>query len=192
MDSHQGPERTTGDAQFVLAAVDRALAGDSDAMGSLYRRFSGSVYGLARSIVRDDHEAEDVTQQVFLRLMTSLKTFQPSRGSFQSWLLRVTRNAALDHLRQRPPAPPRETLGLNVPAPETRSAVTETVTDALSALPVRQHRVIVLLHLGLTPAEVALAMDMSEGAVYVLRHRARERLCRVLTEQGVTPATARS
>jgi RNA polymerase sigma factor (sigma-70 family) len=179
----------TEDAPVVLDAVERALDGDRQAIDLLYRRFATNVYGLARSIVRDDHEAEDVTQQVFIKLMTSLGTFRRSRGTFQSWLLRMARNTAIDHIRCRPPVFLEHALLADLPAPDERSAIGEVVTAALAALPLGQRRVIVLLHLGLSSQEVAEALGLSEGAVYGLRHRARRSLCRHLVREGVTPHT---
>jgi RNA polymerase sigma-70 factor (ECF subfamily) len=182
------PDREV-EGSFVLGAVDRAMDGDPDAMGLLYQRYSTNVYGLVRSIVRDEHEAEDITQQVFLKLLTSLNTFRPARGSFEGWLLRIARNAALDHLRRRPPVPVAETFAQETPAPDTRSSSTESISAAIERLPVRQRQVVVLIRLGLSASETARAMELSEGAVYLLRHRARRRLCQELTALGIGPAT---
>ncbi len=177
------------DLPWVLESVEHALAGDRDAMDALYRRFNRSVYGLARSIVHDDHEAEDVTQQVFLKLMTSMRTFEGSRGSFQSWLLRIAHNTAIDYVRRRPPITVDYYFEDQLPAREERSPIADAVTAAIEALPMGQRRVIVLLNLGLSSAEVAAALGVSEGAVYGLRHRARRRLCQQLARDGLTPRT---
>src|SRR5215212_2017156 len=74
---------------------DRAKQGDSDAIRYLYLRFADNVYGYARSIVRDEHEAEDVTQQVFARLMGSIERYEQRSVPFSSWLLRITHNMAI-------------------------------------------------------------------------------------------------
>ena len=72
-------------------AVARAREGDEAAFRFLYLRFSNNIYGYVRSIVRDDHEAEDVTQQVFAKLMTSLVKYNDRGTPFFGWLLRLAR-----------------------------------------------------------------------------------------------------
>ena len=73
-----------------------------DAVRFLYVRFKDNVYGYVLSIVREPHEAEDVTQQVFMKLMSSISKYEPRAVPFTAWILRVARNVAIDHLRQRP------------------------------------------------------------------------------------------
>ena len=80
-------------------AVARAKEGDQDALRFLYVSYSNNVYGYVRSIVRDDHEAEDVTQHVFAKLMTTLVKYDDRGVPFFAWLLRLARNVAIDHLR---------------------------------------------------------------------------------------------
>ena len=80
-------------------AVSRAKEGDDEAMRFLYLRYSHNIYGYVRSIVRDDHEAEDVTQHVFAKLMTVLHKYDDRGIPFFAWLLRLARNLAIDHLR---------------------------------------------------------------------------------------------
>jgi len=84
-----------------MNAVLRAQAGDADAIRVLYLRYKDNVYGYVLSFVRDQHEAEDITQQVFLKLMSVLDKYRPREVPFTSWLLRVARNVALDSLRRR-------------------------------------------------------------------------------------------
>ena len=80
-------------------AVARAKQGDQKALRHLYVSYSHNIYGYVRSIVRDDHEAEDVTQQVFAKLMTALGKYDERGVPFLAWLLRIARNVAIDHLR---------------------------------------------------------------------------------------------
>ena len=80
-------------------AVARAKEGDHEALRFLYVTYSHNIYGYVRSIVRDDHEAEDVTQHVFAKLMTSLVKYDDRGVPFFAWLLRLARNVAIDHLR---------------------------------------------------------------------------------------------
>jgi RNA polymerase sigma-70 factor (ECF subfamily) len=183
-------DATASDSEWVLQVVDRALLGDRSALEALYRRFSEAVRLYARSIVQEQHEAEDVTQQVFLKLMTSLGTFSASRGSFHGWLLSVARNTALDTLRRRRTLPVAEVYGPDVAAPDGRSEDAEALTALLEGLPVRQRQVVVLFELGLTAAEIAPVLRATEGGVHVLYHRARKRLCPELTRLGMAPSVA--
>ena len=72
-------------------------------MRVLYLRYSDNVYGYLRSIVRDDSEAEDLTQHVFMKLVTVIVKYNDRGVPFSGWLLRLARNVALDHLRRRRP-----------------------------------------------------------------------------------------
>jgi RNA polymerase sigma-70 factor (ECF subfamily) len=185
----QVDQATMADDARLLGEVERALEGDGAALAALYERFRASVQACAMRVVGDPHEAEDVTQQVFLKLMTSLGTFRPARGSFQGWLLQVTRNAALDHVRRRRAFPAAEVYGPDVAATPGVSPLRGPLLSALADVPERQLQVLFLLHVGFSPAEVARAMGTSEGAVHVLHHRARRRLLPVLTAEGLAPAT---
>ncbi|MGH2882522.1 MAG: RNA polymerase sigma factor, partial [Solirubrobacteraceae bacterium] len=80
-------------------AVARAKEGDDEALRFLYVTYSQNIYGYVRSIVRDDHEAEDVTQHVFAKLMTAIGKYDERGVPFMAWLLRLARNLAIDHLR---------------------------------------------------------------------------------------------
>ena len=91
-------------------AVARAKEGDHEAFRFLYITYSQNIYGYVRSIVRDDHEAEDVTQHVFAKLMTTLVKYDDRGVPFFAWLLRMARNVAIDHLRANRLTPTEEVL----------------------------------------------------------------------------------
>ena len=102
----------------VRLAIARAKEGDRDALRLLYIRYSGNVYGYVRSIVRDDKEAEDLTQHVFMKLMTVIVKYDDHGVPFSAWLLRLARNVALDHLRRRRATPTEEVFGADTHADE--------------------------------------------------------------------------
>src|SRR3954447_21347814 len=84
---------------LVAAATDRARDGDEDALRLLYLLYADNVFGYVLSIIHDEHDAEDITSEVFARLPRALTRYRVSATPFVAWLLRVARNAALDHLR---------------------------------------------------------------------------------------------
>ena len=170
-------------------AVARAREGDRDALRFLYVRYSNNIYGYVRSIVRDDHEAEDVTQHVFAKLMTTLVKYDDRGVPFFAWLLRLARNVAIDHLRAN-----RLTPTENVIDPDASSGPdvdgSETVRSALATLPDEQREVVILRHVvGLTPGEIADRMGRTEGSIHGLHHRGRRALQRELARLESIPCT---
>ena len=175
----------------VAQAVARAQAGDAAAIRFLYVTYKDNVYGYVLSFVRDQHEAEDVTQQVFLKLMSVIHKYQRRDVPFTSWLLRVARNVALDHLRQRRLVPCEEVYEATREADDSGRERRWGLEQALAALPEEQRNVVVLRHLvGLTPGEIAERMGRSEASVHGLHHRARKTLRRELIDVACAPATA--
>ena len=175
--------------QKTSLAVARAKEGDAEALRFLYVTYSHNIYGYVRSIVRDDHEAEDVTQHVFAKLMTAVAKYDDRGVPFFAWLLRLARNVAIDHLRANRCTPTETVL-------EPSSAVgmdldcRETVRTALAALPEEQREVVVLRHIvGLTPAEIANRMGRTESSIHGLHHRGRRSLQRELTLLDSTPSS---
>ena len=171
-------------------AVARAKQGDPVAFAYLYLRFADNIYGYTRSIVEDDHEAEDIVQQVFARLITAIRSYEPRGVPFSAWLLRIARNMAIDHLR-RQRAVPTESGELSEDARETDGALALALRDSLAELPDGQREVVVLRHVaGLSHAEIADCLRRSEQSVHALHHRGRRTLMAGLTQREVAPAAA--
>ena len=85
--------------------VERLAAGDMGAAAELYDRYAGNVLSLARRILRNDGDAEEVVQDVFSQAWRTARSFESSRGSVISWLLMMTRTRAIDRLRARESRP---------------------------------------------------------------------------------------
>jgi RNA polymerase sigma-70 factor (ECF subfamily) len=99
---HASPAATVpGDPEHDRALMRRVREGDENAFAALYDRYAAQVNGVALSILRRPALAEDVTHDVFLRLWQQPALFDPARGNFVGWLLRVTRNRAIDVLRRQ-------------------------------------------------------------------------------------------
>jgi RNA polymerase sigma-70 factor (ECF subfamily) len=170
-------------------AVDRAKVGDQEALRLLYVSYSNNIYGYVRSIVRDDYEAEDITQHVFAKLMTHLDRYNERGAPFFAWLIRLAHNVAIDHLRANR-LTPVETLIDPAVRCETDLDRAPSVKQALSALPRNQREVIVLRHIiGLSPRETADRMGRTESSIHGLHHRARRALRRELMQLGSAPVT---
>jgi RNA polymerase sigma-70 factor, ECF subfamily len=177
----------------VSRAVMRAQEGDNDAFAFLYARFADDICGYARSIVHDYHEAEDVTQQVFAKLMRVIGKYREQEVPFFAWMLRVTRNVAVDHLRRQRPIPVEEVRDDNAIAHSLAGPEqVDELAEALSTLPLAQREVLVLRHfVGLTPGEIAERTGKTEGSIHGLHHRGRRALIEELTTRGAGPVTAR-
>ena len=174
----------------VLAAVARAKQGDSEALRYLYVHYADHVYGYVASIVRDDFEAEDVTQHVFAKLMTRLGKYEPREVPFSAWILRVARNVAVDHMRQRRAIPCEEVRELEVNQSDDESVrhLSLDLREALETLPEDQRQVVVMRHLiGLSPGEIAGRLGRSEPSIHGLHHRGRGALRVALTDMQCGP-----
>jgi RNA polymerase sigma-70 factor (ECF subfamily) len=174
----------------VLAAVARAKQGDAEALRYLYVHYADHVYGYVASIVRDDFEAEDVTQHVFAKLMTRLGKYEPREVPFSAWILRVARNVAVDHMRQRRAVPCEEVRELEINHGDEESArhLSLNLRQALETLPEDQRQVVVMRHLvGLSPSEIAGKLGRSEPSIHGLHHRGRGALRAVLTDMQSGP-----
>ena len=176
--------------RIVAQAVARAKAGDREAVRFLYMRYADNVYGYVRSIVKDHYEAEDVTQHVFAKLITVLPKYQERQVPFAAWILRVARNVAVDHMRQRRAMPCEEVRELDAQDEhDEREQNSLSLREALETLPDEQRQVVVLRHLvGLTPGEIAGRLGKTEPAIHGLHHRGRGALRTSLVERECAPA----
>src|SRR3954469_8694325 len=183
---------TEGPSKVELSRViARAKQGDSNAIHWLYVNYSDNVYGYARSILRDEHEAEAIRQQVFTRLITSIGRYQERSVPFSAWLLRVTHNLAIDHLRRRRPILCDEARAVEEHAEERGHDLSDALTEALSELPDIQRDVIVLRHVaGYSPSEIATRLGKSEDSIHGLHHRGRRALALALKRLDAVPVTA--
>jgi RNA polymerase sigma factor (sigma-70 family) len=155
------PDRKSSD-QALLMGLSR---GDPGAASAFVHQYQRRVYGLARSIVGDRAQAEEVAQEALIRAWRKAGSYDSRRGSVSTWVLTITRNLAVDSLRRKgaQPADPRALIFLDQPAhgpaPEdaaTAADETNRVRTALFDLPVEQRRALVLAAFyGYTAREIA-------------------------------------
>jgi len=181
----------TDDSRLVTEAIARAKEGDMGALHFLYVRFADDVCGYVQSIVRDSHEAEDITQNVFAKLMTAIHKYEAREVPFAAWILRVARNMTLDHMRARRQIPFEEVRVDDNGHEQVGFERSQCLRDALSRLPQEQREVLVLRHIaGLSPSEIAVRLDKTEGSIHGLHHRGRGALQQALREMGAAPVIA--
>jgi RNA polymerase sigma-70 factor (ECF subfamily) len=186
------PERRTCPA-LVQEAVKRAKQGDMSALDFLYVRFGDDVCGYINSIVKDSYEAEDITQNLFAKLMTAIHKYEPREVPFAAWILRVARNAALDHLRSRRQIPFEKVRTDDGGHEQVGFERSQCLRDALWRIPEEQREVLVLRHLvGLSPGEIADRLGKTEGSIHGLHHRGRAALQQLLREMDSGPVIAAS
>jgi RNA polymerase sigma-70 factor, ECF subfamily len=184
----EGSPVSHGAGNLTQEAVARAKAGDSEGLHYLYVRYADDVRRFINGLVRDQYEAEDITQNVFAKLMKAINKYEERAVPFDAWILRVARNAALDHLRAKRAIPTEEVRLTDTGRAETAQDRGRALRQALEDLPEDQREVLVLRHIvGLSPVEIADTLDKSESSVHGLHHRGRRSLRSNLTELGAAP-----
>jgi RNA polymerase sigma-70 factor, ECF subfamily len=144
------------------------------------RRYQRRVYGLAVHHLHDAHEAQDLAQEIFVRLYRNFDRFDPGRP-FEPWFWRLAANAAANYSRSRPALPSDRAPE---PAPEPALAGSLPLEGALADLD-PSLRLPLLLHyyLDVSLADVAAALELSLPAVKSRLHRGRRLLRRALSEE---------
>jgi RNA polymerase sigma-70 factor, ECF subfamily len=165
------------------------------ALAEVYRRHGGAVYGLARRVLDNAAEAEDVTQEVFLRLWNAPDRFDPARGSLRSYLLAQSHARSVDVIRSQNSRRARESsdamktarAGYDMQNEAWDLTLAHQVSEALAALPDDERRAIELAYFeGRTYVQVAEILNQPEGTVKSRIRNGMRRMRRILVESGVT------
>lgn len=169
--------------------LERARAYDAQALAEIYDCYAGPIYGYLYRVLGDPAHAEDLTGEVFLRLLQVLGTRRAPRDNLAGWLYRVAHNLAMDLFRQQKKTPAIPLFEELVAEDCSRLDALEDdhsrqqLRARLRHLTCDQQRVILLRFAEDRPlAEVAHLMGKSEGAIKTLQHRAVSRLRKLLQE----------
>lgn len=179
----------------------RVAGGDTSAVALLYDRYGHAVYSLCLRIVRDAGGAEELTQEVFVRLWRSAGTFEPTRGRASTWLLRIAHNLALNEIRRRQSRPvmaadadwEQEAARISDPAADADPAVSvwlreraSAIQAALRQLPEAQRVALQLaFYGGMSQAEIAAAIGDPLGTVKSRIRVGMQHLRELLVAAGV-------
>jgi RNA polymerase sigma-70 factor (ECF subfamily) len=177
--------------------VSRAAGGDANAFQALVELHRSMVYRVAFQFAGNHHDAEDIAQEVFIKVYRSLGKFRQD-AQLTSWLYRIVMNACIDHRRRlAPPAPSGEDAQqrlLNTaedgPGPEDRAyagELGEVLQGEIARLPDGQRLIFIMRHhQGLKLGEIAASLGLAEGTVKRQLHAAVHRLRHALTRANVT------
>ena len=184
------------DADSTLVA--RCLRGDETAWEDLVRIHTRRVYGLCFRFTGSGHEAQDLTQEVFLRVFRTVKSFRSDEGSFGTWLTRVTRNLLIDHYRRTRQDRSTDSIEEQLPRFEEEGAsamarpdealagkeASEVLQQTLQKLSPDLREAVVLRDLQeMEYREIAQVLEIPEGTVKSRINRGRAELARLLRKQ---------
>ncbi len=182
-----------------LQLVERCLSGEEAGWEDLVKTHTRRVYALCYRFTGSDAEAQDLTQDVFLRVFRSLKSFRAGEGSFGVWLSRLTRNLLIDHYRrtklERASEPLEDQLAVleerSGPASRTEGLLAgrearEALQHALGKLSPELRETVILRDLQeMEYREIAQVLKVPEGTVKSRLNRGRAELARILRRQKV-------
>ena len=180
--------------------VARCLSGEEAAWEDLVRVHTRRVYSICYRFTGTDQEAQDLTQEVFLRVFRSLKSFRSGEGSFTVWLARLSRNLLIDHYRRTKLDRATDSIEEQLPMLEEKTAIiaradgmlagreaSDLLQGALQKLSPELRETVILRDLEeLEYREIADVLNIPEGTVKSRLNRGRAELARVLRRQKVT------
>ena len=185
------------DAQLVLSC----LRGDGPSWEEIVRRHTRRVFNLCYRFTSNSAEAEDLTQEVFLRIYRTLGSYQAAQGTFPAWLASVTRNLLVDHYRRTRRDRLTDSIDDAMPQVEEthrsrtpyhaaeQAELGERLQRALSELSPELREAVILRDLqGLDYSEVRTVLGVPEGTVKSRINRGRIELARILDRMGVRPS----
>jgi len=170
--------------------IEAAQTGDLEALGSLYDSHINQVYRYSLARLGNVHDAEDVAEEIFLKMLAGLPNYEWRKVPFAAWLMRIARNEVVSFARRSGRRAvdselPEELIDKHNddPAESTeRTMALEDMRQAVKLLPEAQREVIILRFAsGLSVADTARALNKNENNVKVLQHKGMQRLQTLMT-----------
>ncbi len=181
--------------------VERCLSGQDAAWEELVKTHTRRVYAVCYRFTGGDAEAQDLAQEVFLRVFKNLKSFRAGEGSFVVWLMRLTRNLLIDHYRRTKHDRVTDSIEDQMPMLEEKTAMmsrtegmlagreaSELLQNALAKLSPELRETVILRDIEeLEYREIAQVLNVPEGTVKSRLNRGRAELARVLKRHKAAP-----
>ena len=187
------PEGDILSEDTIDALVRKASGGDAGAFGTLYDHYLDLIYRHIYYRVGDVHDAEDLTQQVFMKAWKALGKYK-KKSAFGAWLMTISRNLIIDHYRARKEKDSIDEkfdLESRDPGPEEIAEASfeqERIKKVINRLPEEQQQVIIMKFIDCYEyKEIADMLGKKEGAVRIIQHRALRKLHQLLDEGTEQP-----
>jgi RNA polymerase sigma-70 factor, ECF subfamily len=174
MNGHRGPATDhRGRPDVDPSVIASAARGDAVAFGQIYVQIAPRVRRYVRTIIRNQWDAEDVTQDAFVKILTGIGHYDPARGTFSTWSLRVARNTAIDHIRAHRGRIPCAEIDQRASVDDAGRWCGESLRLVLGDLNQHQREILVLRALaGFEPSEIADYANATRGSINTMYHRA--------------------
>jgi RNA polymerase sigma factor (sigma-70 family) len=190
------------DTQVVVALVRRCVAGDADAWEEIVRQYNRRIYSVCYRFTGSADDADDLAQEVFIKLYRTLESYAPERGAFTTWVMTMTRNLLVDHFRKTKQDRATDSLDAGLTEEEDsislgdkiqdsgpsaderiqRRETQEMVQKAIQKLSPELREAVILRDLqDMDYKEIAIALKVPEGTVKSRINRGRMELARLLS-----------
>jgi RNA polymerase sigma-70 factor, ECF subfamily len=165
---------STMNSESIISLLNQIQTGSEEALLQVHEQFATPVYSVAYRVLGNPQDAEEATQDVFLRLWDKANTFDPQRGNFTSWLLTIARRVAIDRLRKRERRDPSNSVSMDEePYLWETTLIGEDMTDlqrsllsVLNQLPNEQQQAIFLAYFhGMSHSDISAYLGKPLGTV---------------------------
>ncbi len=190
------------DQQLVASLVRRCAAGDAAAWEEIVRHFNRRIFNICYRFTGSSDDAQDLTQEVFIKVYRTLQSYDLEKGSFQTWVTTMTRNLLVDHFRKSKQDRATDSMDMPTTAEEDSPSISDQIQDqspspdqrlqtretqemvqkALQKLSPELREAVILRDLqDMDYRDIALALKVPEGTVKSRINRGRTELARVLS-----------